>query len=195
VLELAGVSFMDASGLRALLTARARLGERLIVRPGPPAVEHLLRLTGMDSELRDEVAEAEAGLARRAANVKLMRQLWLAYCAGGAAELARWLPHRARPDATAMAEARPWGPEELERFWATRAADATAATVATQLHTAGDSVLVACPGTADAADLIWTVYVFHGRTFIRAVTCASETEARACATVPGDAGPRRGPRS
>jgi hypothetical protein len=164
-----------------VLAARARLDERLIVRPGPPQVERLFRLTGLDAHLRDDVAELESDLARRAANVKLLRRLWQAYCAGGAAELAYWFPGPAQADAAGHS----WSAADLGQFWASRAGEATAARTAARLDTAGDSVLVACEVSSDETaepGFVWTVYVFRGRTFIRAVSCASEAEARRCAT-------------
>jgi anti-sigma B factor antagonist len=65
VLDLSGVTFIDSTGLRALLDAHARL-ERLVVAapPGSP-VETLLSLTGLDDVLtvRPDVDAALADAA------------------------------------------------------------------------------------------------------------------------------------
>jgi anti-sigma B factor antagonist len=51
VLDLSELTFMDSTGLHALLTARARLGDagcRLVLVPGRGQVKRLLELTGVD---------------------------------------------------------------------------------------------------------------------------------------------------
>ncbi|MEV7775775.1 STAS domain-containing protein [Kitasatospora sp. NPDC086791] len=54
VLDLAGVEFMDCSGLGALVHAQNqadRLGARLILRGAGPRVLRLLKLTGLNRRL------------------------------------------------------------------------------------------------------------------------------------------------
>jgi anti-anti-sigma factor len=54
VLDLAGLTFMDSTGLRMLVAAdqRAReAGRRLAVVRGPEAVQRVIQLTGLDSRL------------------------------------------------------------------------------------------------------------------------------------------------
>ena len=54
VLDLGGVTFMDSTGLSAILVAEmhARMrGQRFSVVEGPPHVSELFRLTGVDSFL------------------------------------------------------------------------------------------------------------------------------------------------
>jgi anti-anti-sigma factor len=54
-IDLAGLSFIDSSGLRALLLARRaalRDGYELTVTEGTPAVERVLKMTGIDELLR-----------------------------------------------------------------------------------------------------------------------------------------------
>ena len=46
-LDLVGLQFMDVRGLRVILAARQRLGDRLRLLPGPPGVQRLLELTGV----------------------------------------------------------------------------------------------------------------------------------------------------
>ncbi|HWF71760.1 MAG TPA: STAS domain-containing protein [Solirubrobacteraceae bacterium] len=65
VLDLRGLTFMDSTGLRLLVSAdaRARGGEhRLAIVRGPAAVQRVLELTGLDARLDviDDPAEARA---------------------------------------------------------------------------------------------------------------------------------------
>jgi anti-anti-sigma factor len=66
VIDLSALTFMDSSGLRALVTAddRARAaGRRLAIVPGPPAVRRVFEITQLDSKL-DLVEDASAVSAR-----------------------------------------------------------------------------------------------------------------------------------
>ena len=51
VLDLSGLSFIDACGLRVLLEAKHALGDRLALLPGPPSVQRLFALTRTDHAL------------------------------------------------------------------------------------------------------------------------------------------------
>jgi anti-anti-sigma factor len=46
VVDLSGLSFMDASGLRMLLAAHARLRDRLVLLRPCPSVHRLFEVTG-----------------------------------------------------------------------------------------------------------------------------------------------------
>lgn len=62
VVDLSGLSFMDSSGLRALVTADERAhaaGRRLAIVPGPPPVRRVFEITQLDSKL-DLVEDASA---------------------------------------------------------------------------------------------------------------------------------------
>ena len=62
VVDLSGLTFMDSTGLRALVTAdeRARrAGRRLAIVPGPPPVRRVFEITQLDSKL-DLVEDASA---------------------------------------------------------------------------------------------------------------------------------------
>jgi anti-anti-sigma factor len=66
VIDLSGLTFMDSSGLRALVTADDRAhtaGRRLAIVPGPPAVRRVFEITQLDSKL-DLVEDASAVSAR-----------------------------------------------------------------------------------------------------------------------------------
>jgi anti-anti-sigma factor len=66
VLDLCDVTYMDCSGLPALLEARDRLGARFWLRGLPPPVTRLLELTGLRDEFAvlDEAGSAPPGCAR-----------------------------------------------------------------------------------------------------------------------------------
>lgn len=52
IVDLEQVEFMDAAGLRVLVSAAERSGpDRFAVTPGPPQVQRLFDLTGMDTML------------------------------------------------------------------------------------------------------------------------------------------------
>jgi anti-anti-sigma factor len=54
VIDLAGVTFMDSTGLHALIDAHHRShadGIRLVIVPGPEVVHHPFRLAGLDRYL------------------------------------------------------------------------------------------------------------------------------------------------
>lgn len=54
VIDLAGVTFLDSTGIRLLWSAHARSradGLRLTLRPGPPAVQRALALCGLADQL------------------------------------------------------------------------------------------------------------------------------------------------
>jgi anti-anti-sigma factor len=62
VVDLGGLSFMDSSGLRALVMADQRAtkaGRRLAIVPGPPAVKRVFEITQLDERL-DLVESATA---------------------------------------------------------------------------------------------------------------------------------------
>jgi anti-sigma B factor antagonist len=55
VLDLSGLTFMDSSGLRTILSAQAssrRDGWALALVPGPPAVQRIFEITGVKDRLR-----------------------------------------------------------------------------------------------------------------------------------------------
>ena len=66
VVDLSELTFMDSSGLHAILTARARLGEadcRLVLLKGCRQVQRIFELTGVDSVLEFVSARQAHGLA------------------------------------------------------------------------------------------------------------------------------------
>ena len=64
LLDLRGLSFLDPSGLRALLLADTRAreaGRRLTILQGPEAVRRVFEITGLEERL--ELVDDEASLA------------------------------------------------------------------------------------------------------------------------------------
>ena len=63
-LDLSGTTFMDSTGLSAVLVAEmhARMrGQRFVVVAGPPHVHELFKLTGVDNFLEVVEPEADSG--------------------------------------------------------------------------------------------------------------------------------------
>jgi anti-anti-sigma factor len=168
VLDLSGVSFLDASGLRVLIEAKRTLGERLTLLPGAPAVQRLFALTGTDAALGFAPGEDEDEVRAAAANMSYMRELWAAYRAGGAQALAERLP---APPA-ARSDRLVWGASELSDFWAHTVVPVPDPKANYRLQTVGSSVLVSAdtPPRAGVPGVIWSLYVFQGRTFVRALS-------------------------
>jgi anti-anti-sigma factor len=62
VLDLRGLTFLDSTGLRALLGADARAreeGRRVVLIQGPEPVQRVLSITGLDDRLDIVTDEAE----------------------------------------------------------------------------------------------------------------------------------------
>ena len=168
VLDLSGVSFLDASGLRVLIEAKRTLGDRLTLLPGPPAVQRLFALTGTDGVLGFAPSQDEDDVRAAAANMSYMRELWAAYRAGGAQALAQRLP----APAAASGDRPVWGPSELSAFWAHTVVPVPDPKANYRLQTLGSSVLVSAntPSRRGGSGVSWSLYVFKGRTFIRALS-------------------------
>ena len=54
ILDLERVSFIDAAGIRAILTGAEIFGPRLILRRTPPYVRRLFTITGLEQQLTFE---------------------------------------------------------------------------------------------------------------------------------------------
>lgn len=116
LLDLAGLRFLDATGLELIWEMHEYLGDRLQVRPG--IHDRVLGLAGLDTELElvNEVRRAQE-YEVSADNIAFARRMYAAWRAGGVAELARmvpagvqWLPTGA--DGPVLAHT-----EELLSYW------------------------------------------------------------------------------
>jgi anti-sigma B factor antagonist len=168
VLDLSGLTFIDASGLRVLIDAKQALADRLALLPGPPTVQRLFALTRTDHVLGFAPGPGEDDARAAAENMSYMRELWEAYRAGGARALADRLPPTTAPGGDRSA----WGASELGAFWAHTVAPVPDPSY--HVQTVGSSVLVSTAPSrpAEGASVAWSLYMFKGRTFIRALTLA-----------------------
>jgi anti-sigma B factor antagonist len=53
VLDLSGLSFMDSSGISAIVQARIELGDNLVLSRPQPNVQRVLEITGLESWISD----------------------------------------------------------------------------------------------------------------------------------------------
>ena len=58
ILDLEGVSFMDAAGIRAILRGTEIFGRRFMLRRSPPYVRRLFTITGLEQELTFEIGSS-----------------------------------------------------------------------------------------------------------------------------------------
>ncbi len=118
--------------------------------------------------------DASAGDARAAAeNMSYMRELWETYRGGGAQALAARMP---APVVLARRSVPPGEQRELSAFWAHAVVPVPDPSKTYRVQTVGDSVLVSAAVTPsnERPNVIWSLYLFEGRTFIRALTLAPE---------------------
>ena len=66
VLDLHALDFIDAAGMRAVLSAYRRLRERLRIIPAPERLQRVFRIAGLEQALPFEPAGAPARIAARA---------------------------------------------------------------------------------------------------------------------------------
>lgn len=182
MLDLGRLGFMDAAGLRIVVDAGRRLGERLTIRPGPPAVHRLFVLTELEETLPFESVPPQEADREAAANVGFVRRLWELYIAGGVPALAEVVSADVRWQSFSAQEGLLVGANTLEGFWhGVPAPSASQPAAAVQFAQLGSDVIV----RSQLSDperwegVIWSLYMFEGRTLVRAVSFATEAEARA----------------
>jgi anti-sigma B factor antagonist len=171
ILDLSGLTFVDATGLRVLLEAKRAMAERLVLLPGTNQVQRLFALTRADALLGFATGAADHDLESAAANLAYLRDLWAAYRDGGAQALAARMP----PSPDADGESPVWGAGELSAFWGRPIAPVPdPGTQPGRIETVGSSVLVRTEAASqNRPGVLWSLYLFEGRTFIRAVSLAS----------------------
>lgn len=180
VLDLRGLTFIDGTGVRAVLGAALLLGQRLTVYPGPPAVHRVFELTDATDVLPFTRAPGPRAIAGECApNVEFVRRLWRAFCTGGAEAMARLVSSDVewRPSVAGGRVLR--GREELRSFWAARRV--SPAVRVTEFRPVGENVLVRCeyPLANGTTKVVWSLYQFSERVLQRAETYESEREALA----------------
>lgn len=171
LLDLTGLTFMDATGLRLLIEAKRAMGERLVLLPGPNQVQRLFVLTRAEAALGFASSAADHDLESATANLGYLRDLWAAYRDGGAQALVARMP----PSTDADEESPEWGAGELSAFWGRPVVPVPDPGVQPcRIETVGSSVLVRTEAASEnRLGVLWSLYVFEGRTFIRAMSLAS----------------------
>lgn len=167
VVDVAGLRFVDASGLRVFLEAQRLLGERFALRCPSAAVRRLLEVTGTDRHVRLRPAEPK---------VDYVRRLWEAYQQGGPAAMADLVPDQV-DWVPWLASGRPLhGSRELREFWASRGAPHARIIDLKQL---GSDVLVRVELSLPNGELkeLWSIFHFDGDVLVRAVSFENPREA------------------
>ena len=180
VLDLAELSFMDASGLQTIIEANERLAGRLVLRGGQPQVRRIFEITGVTDQLTFEDSGPRQTSSDADANLDYVRRMWEAFRTGGAAAFAEMVPEHV--------DWRPWqargrilhGRRELREFWSS----GELATPVTASFTAlGESILVRCeyPMPGGSHKEIWSLYRFEGRRLTQAASFDQKVDALSCA--------------
>ncbi len=180
VLDLGGLRFLDATGMRAILELGDALGPRLALRKGPPVVQRVFELTGAGRTL---VWSPYGSLTSPAAarNVLYVRELWEAFEDGGVESFldmvpdgVRWLPRGT--DAEVLR-----GSRALRLFW--RRVGVETVAMPTAFSAIGDDVLVESELPLHGSEMksLWSLYKFRGRTLTTATSFELEADARAAA--------------
>lgn len=180
-LDLSQLTFMDASGLKLALDVSARLGDRLTLRPAPPRVQRLFMLTGLIEQLPFAEAAGEPATAdEEAENLHYVRRLWQTFMAGGMPALLQLAPRQVEWRSAELVGAS--GPDAMRTFWSDtlRGSHPGDVAVSNTFELVGGDVIVRSelPAVAGRRDVSWSLYVFEGRTLIRAVTFRDASAAR-----------------
>ncbi len=180
LIDLRGLTFIDGTGVCAILASVLLIGERTVVFRGPSRVQQVFELTGLATTIPFAAPPAPHRIGdRREHNLEFVRGLWQAFRAGGADAMLRLVPHDVewRPS---VADGRVFhGREELRRFWAAR--PVAEAVQATEFRAVGSDVLVRCeyPRANGTPKVVWSLYHFSEVGLQRAETYESEREALA----------------
>ena len=179
-LDLSRLSFIDVTGVRTVLDIAAALGGRLDVLPGPPHVQRVFALTGVDRRLRyvayDNVTPFPSAAER---NLKFVRRIWKAFAEDGIDAMIQIVP--------ADVAWQPWGAEgrtlngstELRAFWT--GVPEPARGMGAVFSSLGDDVLVQTSlAQADGSTKqLFSLYRFERGTLLRATSFEAEADARA----------------
>lgn len=160
VVDVSGLRFLDASGLRVILEAQRRLGERFALRHPSPAVKRLLEVTATGDHIRLSPAESK---------VDYVRRLWEAFQSGGPSAVADLVPDQV--------EWIPWsgggrplrGSRALREFWSSRGAPQGRIL---ELREVGADVLARFELSLPSGELkeLWSRFHFNRGVLVRMVT-------------------------
>jgi anti-sigma B factor antagonist len=174
ILDLKGLDFCDAAGLRVIERAGRRLGTRLIVCGPRPSVRKIIAVTRLDEQVRVEEGANRDSSDIPASNLAYVQQLWDAYAKGGPERFASLLPDGVEwrslwGDGQILR-----GTEELLDFWRGRPRPKLTPDSLTAI---GDDVLVTWRGEDASPKQFWSLYRFAGRQLVEAVSFDREAEA------------------
>jgi len=150
VLDLRELSFTDAAGLRVLVAASRRLGERLVVCGPRPPVRQLLEVTRLDHLVlrrADPASDVPAG------NLAYVRRLWEGFASGGLERLAEMVPGDAEWHPLNGGGRVLRGTRGLRAMWSTGG-------LPTSFAALGDDVLVGTRRADNRAE--WWLFWFDG---------------------------------
>lgn len=179
-LELSGITFVDVSGVRAVLHVAGLLGERLKLTPAPPAIQRVFALTGAERQLPFTTpgnVSAFPGAAER--NLRFARRVWQTYAEDGLEAMLELLPETVEWRLLSPPGAVASGSSELRRWHGEERRSAQAV----GFRAVGDAVLVQvrlleASGTRE----VFSLLEFEGGMLVRGTSFAHEQDALAHAT-------------
>lgn len=179
VLDMRGVTFSDAAGLRAIGQCGRILGSRLIVCGSQPPVRKIIHVTHLDDHVHveDDVPPEAADTPESdtpGSNVAYVHKLWEAFMRGGAEQFANLVPSDVRWKSLWSDGQVLRGTKELLEFWNSRGS--LRITLDT-LTAVGDDVLVTWRLDEEQPKQIWSLYRFEGRRLVEAVSFDREADA------------------
>jgi anti-anti-sigma factor len=180
VIDLRALSFIDGTGVRAIVSAATLIGERVVVYPGPARVQRVFELTGSLRALPFTAPPAPHAIPdERESNLEFVRRLWHAFRTGGADAMVRLVPNEVQWRPSVAGGRVLNGREELRSFWAARPIGA--AVRVTEFRAIGEDVLVRCeyPRLNGTLKVVWSLYHFSEMVLRRAETYETEREALA----------------
>lgn len=171
ILDLAGLAFLDAAGLRALEKAHRLMGDRLIVRRPSLAARRLLELSGLDHGLTIQMTPGK---------IAYVQGLWEACETGGASALARLVPDGVEWAPWQAGGRRLSGTAALQAFWSNAPWGSIKLIGFSQV---GEHVIVhLCKSLPEEEPVeLWSVCRFNGEQLVGAVSFADEDQALAYA--------------
>jgi anti-sigma B factor antagonist len=172
LLDLEGVSFTDAAGLTAIERAAQVLAGRLVVCGPGPRVREIIELTRLNERIQVEEQGALEVSDIPAGNVAYVRRLCEAFVKGGAEHLVELVPD----DVTwkPLGAAKKLRTSELLEHLSSQPTCSLTPGLVTSV---GDDVLVTWEVKAGEPEVMWSLFLFHQRRLVDAVSFDSEPKA------------------
>ncbi|HTX31383.1 MAG TPA: STAS domain-containing protein [Solirubrobacteraceae bacterium] len=172
LLDLEGLTFSDGAGLAAIERAAQELGSRLIVCGPRPRVREIIALTRLDERVQVEEQGAREISDIPAGNVAYVRRLWEAFEKGGGEHVVKIAPENTRWKP--LGAAKPLRTSELQDYLDSRPAFSLTPDLVT---TVGHDVLVTWGVRDGKLTTMWSLFRFHERQLVEALSFDSEPEA------------------